>query len=133
MSSRPRHMPLAESMRQMRSDAEFAIVARWIKAIGCPKRLAILHLLADGEQSVNNISRALGCTQPGTSTHLSQLAGQRLLKSRKVANRVYYSIANARLLEILEMIGGRWFASAQAGAHALLPARTIDRRSRAKT
>ena len=132
MSSRPRDIPLAESMKPLRSDAEFAIVARRIKVIGCPRRLAILHLLADGEQSVNNISRALDCTQPGTSTHLSQLAGQHLLKSRKVANRVYYSIADLRLLEILEMIGGRWFASAQASAHALLPARASERRSRAK-
>jgi hypothetical protein len=60
------------------------------------------------------------------------LAGQHLLKSRKVANRVYYSIADLRLLEILEMVGGRWFASAQAGAHALFPARASERRSRAK-
>jgi len=119
-------------MRPLQSDAAFTIAARRIKAIGCPRRLAILHLLADGEQSVSDISRALGCSQPGTSTHLSQLAGQRLLKSRKVANRVYYSIANVRVLEILEMLGGRWFASAQAVAHAVLPARSSKYRSRAK-
>jgi DNA-binding transcriptional ArsR family regulator len=117
-------------MAPIRSDAEITVVASRIKAIGCPCRLAILHLLADGEQSVNDISRAVGCRRPGTSTHLSQLAGQRLLKSRKVANRVYYSIADARLLEILEMLGARWFASAQAGAHALPPGQATEHRSR---
>lgn len=86
------------------SDQEIELTARCCKAVAHPFRLAILCLLGQGERSVGEILELLGSTQPNISQHLLQLHNQRLLKSRKEANRVYYAIADQRLKQIIGML-----------------------------
>lgn len=86
------------------NEHEIGQTARRIKAVSHPLRLAMVCLLAQGEQSVNDIYAILGTTQPNISQHLSELRGQGLLKSRKDANRVYYTIADQRLSDIIGML-----------------------------
>lgn len=80
------------------------IVARRIKAISHPLRLAIVCLLGAGERTVSDICRTLGTTQPNISQHLTVLHGQHLLKSRKEANRIFYAINDPRLGQIIGML-----------------------------
>lgn len=82
-------------------DAEFERTAARLKAISHPLRLAIVCLLGEGERSVGDICQELGTTQPNISQHLTRLHSQRLLTSRKEANRVFYAIADDRLEEII--------------------------------
>lgn len=86
------------------NEREIELTASRIKAVAHPLRLAMVCLLAHGEQSVNDICAILGTTQPNISQHLSQLYNEGLLKSRKEANRVYYAIADQRLSEIIGML-----------------------------
>ena len=86
------------------NDREIALTASRIKAVSHPLRLAMVCLLAEGEQSVNDICGKLGTTQPNISQHLGQLHNQGLLKSRKEANRIFYAIADQRLGEIIGML-----------------------------
>ncbi|NTV71344.1 MAG: helix-turn-helix transcriptional regulator [Azonexaceae bacterium] len=86
------------------NEREIEQTASRIKAVSHPLRLAMVCLLAQGEQSVNDICAQLGTTQPNISQHLSQLHNQGLLKSRKEANRVYYAIADQRLSDIIGML-----------------------------
>lgn len=83
------------------SDKEVELTADRIKAVAHPLRLAIVCLLAEGERTVGDICRAMGTTQPNISQHLNVLYNQRLLTSRKDANRVYYAIADRRLDNII--------------------------------
>jgi len=91
-------------MEKIWNDQEIELTARCCKAIAHPYRLAILCLLGQGELSVGEILEQLGSTQPNISQHLHQLHNQRLLKSRKEANRVYYAIADQRLKQIIGML-----------------------------
>jgi DNA-binding transcriptional ArsR family regulator len=91
-------------MPDISSDSEFAVIARCIRAMSCPVRLNILYLLRNGEQSVNNIALAVACRQPRTSVSLYQLNVNRLVKSKKMANQVYYAIADRRVLKIMDML-----------------------------
>lgn len=86
------------------NDHEIELTASRIKAVAHPLRLAMVCLLAQGEQSVNDICAILGTTQPNISQHLSHLHNEGLLTSRKEANRVYYAIADQRLSEIIGML-----------------------------
>lgn len=86
------------------SDKEIELTANCCKAIAHPLRLAILCMLGQGELSVGEICRELDTTQPNVSQHLAQLQNQRLLKSRKEANFVFYAIADHRLREIIGML-----------------------------
>ncbi|PKO88423.1 MAG: ArsR family transcriptional regulator [Betaproteobacteria bacterium HGW-Betaproteobacteria-12] len=86
------------------SEQDLELTADRCKAIAHPLRLAILCLLGDSEHSVGDICQALGSSQPNISQHLNQLHNQHLLKSRKEANFVYYSIADQRLQQIIAML-----------------------------
>lgn len=86
------------------NDQEITLTAKRIKAVSHPLRLAMVCLLSDGEQSVNEICAQLGTTQPNISQHLTQLHEQGLLSSRKEGNRVFYTITDHRLGEIIGML-----------------------------
>ncbi|MBS1130476.1 MAG: transcriptional regulator, ArsR family [Proteobacteria bacterium] len=93
-------------MDKLWSDKEIEQTAYRFKAVAHPLRLAIVCLLADGERSVGDICEAVGTTQPNITQHLIVLHNQKLLKSRKEINRVYYAINDRRLTEIIGMLQG---------------------------
>lgn len=82
-------------------DEEIQRVADILKAVSHPLRLSIVCLLANGPLTVNEICRAIGTSQPNVSQHLLQLANNRLLLSRKEANKVFYRLGEERLTPIL--------------------------------
>lgn len=102
--------PEWKSMVEHWSDKEIELIASRIKAVAHPLRLAMVCLLGDRELTVNEICQAIGTTQPNVSQHLSLLHDQHLLTSRKEANRVYYSIGDRRLGEIIGMLQGIYCA-----------------------
>ncbi|MEM2904768.1 MAG: metalloregulator ArsR/SmtB family transcription factor [Candidatus Bathyarchaeia archaeon] len=75
-------------------------------ALSDVSRLRILALLAEGEKCVCEITPALGLAQPTVSRHLSVLAGQGLLKSRKEGKRMLYSVAAPEIYKVLESVDG---------------------------
>lgn len=91
-------------MRTHWSDTEITPTADGMKAIAHPLRLGIVCLLAEGEHSVGEICQALGTSQPNISHHLTRLSDRRLLTSRKDANRVFYTLADTRLSEIILLL-----------------------------
>jgi len=93
--------PTVDTNERPWNDREIDAVALRIKAVAHPLRLAIVCFLLDGERSVSDISEAMGTTQPNISQHLSQLHNQKLLRSQRDGNRVYYSVADSRLRTII--------------------------------
>lgn len=93
--------PLANHKDTPWNDQEIESVAQRIKAVAHPLRLSIVCFLLDGERSVGEISETLGTTQPNISQHLSQLHQQKLLTSRRDANRILYAVADERLRIII--------------------------------
>jgi len=71
----------------------FAQFARVGKAISSPARLELLHLLSQGEKSVEQVARGAGLTVANTSQHLQQLKSARMVVSRKEGQQVQYSLA----------------------------------------
>ena len=78
--------------------------ARALKAISHPLRLKILCVLGDAEQSVQDIVDAVGTSQSNISQHLAILREKGVLKARKDANRVYYSVGDQRTLALIGMM-----------------------------
>jgi len=75
--------------------------SRSLKAISHPLRLKILCVLGEGELSVQDILFTVGTTQSNVSQHLCLLKDKGIVKSRKDANRVYYSIKDETIKKIL--------------------------------
>ncbi len=75
--------------------------SRSLKAISHPLRLKILCVLGSGEMSVQEILNTVGTTQSNVSQHLCLLKDKGIVRSRKDANRVYYSLDNETVKKIL--------------------------------
>ena len=75
--------------------------AEIFQALGHPTRLAILELLQHGELTVGAILARLEMEQSNISQHLTILRGRRLVQTRKEGNRVFYSLRDPILAEVL--------------------------------
>jgi ArsR family transcriptional regulator len=74
------------------------------KAFADPKRLCVLERLADGEQSVGDLSREVGCQVPNMSQHLAVLRRAGIVASRRVGNTIFYRLADHQVLEIYRLL-----------------------------
>ena len=75
--------------------------------MGEPLRLRILHDLEGGEQSVSALADSVQSTPPNVSRHLKVLQDAGLVRRRQQGNTVFYSIADAMVLELCDMICSR--------------------------
>lgn len=75
-----------------------------VKAIAHPLRLKILCLLNGGEIAVQEIVEAVGTSQSNISQHLAILRDKKILKTRKDSNKVYYRIADQRILQLVALM-----------------------------
>ena len=78
--------------------------ARALKAISHPLRLKILCVVGEEEICVQDIVDAVGTTQSNISQHLAILRDKGVLQTRKDANRVYYSVADPRTLQLIVLM-----------------------------
>lgn len=72
-----------------------------LKAMSHPVRYKILCLLAAEEMSVLDIVDAVGATQSNVSQHLSILRQYHVLTTRREKNKVFYRIADSRIVKML--------------------------------
>lgn len=78
--------------------------ARSLKAISHPLRLKILCVIGDKETCVQDIVEAVGTSQSNISQHLAILRDKGVLQTRKDANRVFYRIADHRILQLIALM-----------------------------
>ena len=73
--------------------------AQVCQALSHPKRLEILDLLSEGEKSLEGLSHMMGVSKANVSQHLSLMRQNNLLRTRKEGLRVFYRVANPKLLQ----------------------------------
>jgi len=69
-----------------------------------PKRLLILCNLVNGEVPVGVLATQVGLSQSALSQHLSKLRAQKLVKTRRDAQTIYYSSNASQVLTILDAL-----------------------------
>ena len=74
-------------------DALFAEFAAVGKALGSPKRLELLDLLAQGPRSVEDLAQAADLGLSTCSAHLQRLLAAGLVSTRREGTRIWYSLA----------------------------------------
>lgn len=67
------------------------------RALADPTRRQILQDLRDGELSAGEIASSFTISGPSISRHLSLLKAAGLVRERRDANRIYYSLVEERL------------------------------------
>lgn len=89
-------------------DQLYAQFARIGHALSSPKRIELLHLLGQGEKTVETLAEQLATPVKNTSAHLRALRQANLVDTRREGTYVYYRLAGddvVRLLQALEALG----------------------------
>jgi rhodanese-related sulfurtransferase/DNA-binding HxlR family transcriptional regulator len=82
----------------------FAQFARVGKALSNGNRLELLEFLAQGERSVEQLSKVAGLTVANTSQHLQQLRHAGMVTCRKEGLKVYYCISGDDVIKLLDAL-----------------------------
>jgi DNA-binding transcriptional ArsR family regulator len=101
--------------------------AEFFKALAHPLRIRILELLLDGEQSVQELQRALGLEQPVVSQQLAVLRAKNIVEPRKQGTTVRYAVRDRALGELLG-VARKLFNNQLVGTQTML--RELTRESR---
>lgn len=86
----------------LREAAGQAVAA--LKVLANEDRLLLLCQLSQGEMSVGELEEVLDIRQPTLSQQLAVLRAEGVVDTRRDGKRIYYSLADARLPEVLAVL-----------------------------
>jgi DNA-binding transcriptional ArsR family regulator len=91
-----------DTIKENMLDEETIIdIAETFQVLSEPTRIKIVHVLAEGgELCVHHIATALSMSPSAVSHQLRQLRNMRLVKTRKEAQHVYYSLSDNHIMQL---------------------------------
>ena len=95
-------MTASIEMQAMRDAAQAACAL--MKVLANPDRLLLLCELAQGERNVGELEEGLGIAQPTLSQQLTVLRNEELVSTRREGKNVYYSMASADALAVMQVL-----------------------------
>jgi ArsR family transcriptional regulator len=104
----------------------FRAHAELCKALANEHRLAILYTLSQGEKCVSDLAAEIGVSVHNVSQHLRLLKERGLVRSRKEAQTVYYSITNFKFIQGCTLIRQALIEQHQAQGQSLLAGELLD-------
>ena len=72
-----------------------------LKAMSNEHRLLILCQLQNGERSVGELERLIGLSQSALSQHLARLRRDELVRTRRAAQTIFYSLNGVEATEVI--------------------------------
>jgi len=79
-------------------DQIFALQAEVLKTLSSPRRLEIIHVLADGPREVGRLAEELGISQPNVSQHLSVMRAAGLVEGERDGREVHYRLSDPDII-----------------------------------
>jgi DNA-binding transcriptional ArsR family regulator len=92
-------LPHASEMQAHAADA-----AGLMKALGNESRLMVLCMLIEGEQSVSDLNDMIPLSQSALSQQLARLRKQGLVKTRREAQAIYYSLTDGPADRVINLL-----------------------------
>lgn len=75
-----------------------------LKALANLNRLKILTLLNEHELSVGQLEKMIDLSQSALSQHLAVLRKSQIVKTRRIAQTIYYKLDNNLVRQILKLL-----------------------------
>jgi DNA-binding transcriptional ArsR family regulator len=94
------------SFAQMQAAATQA--SALLKVLSHPDRLLLLCQLSQGEYCVSELEASIGLGQPSLSQQLGVLRQEGLVETRRAGKQIYYRIASADALAVLQVLYQRF-------------------------
>ncbi len=92
-----------DTRNKMKSEEDYLNLATLFKMFGDKTRVRILHALEQNEMCVCDLAVLLGVTKSAVSHQLKALYLANLVKFRREAQTVYYSLADEHVREIINI------------------------------
>ena len=87
-------------------DEVYRLQAEVLKTLSNPKRLEIVHLLADGPREVGRLAEELGISQPNASQHLAVMRAAGIVESERVGREVVYRLVDPEVVQACSIMRG---------------------------
>ena len=81
--------------------AKLACLAKTFRILGNAKRLEILYAIIDKELSVGQLERVVKLSQSALSQHLAILRNGDVVKTRRVAQTIFYILKDENIKNLL--------------------------------
>ena len=79
-------------------DPIYALQAEVLKTLASPRRLEILHRLAEGPCEVGRLADELGMSQPNVSQHLAVLRSAGIVEAEREGREVRYRLTDSDVM-----------------------------------
>lgn len=103
-TNRQSQLPFSPSLDPAAMQAAATETAALLKALGNESRLVILCHLSQGECSVGDLQAELPLSQSALSQHLARLRRDGLVRDRRHARNIFYSLSPGPAEELLEVL-----------------------------
>ncbi len=87
-------------------DEVYRLQAEVLKTLASPKRLEIIHLLADGPREVSRLAEELGISQPNVSQHLALMRTSGVVEAERDGREVRYRLSDPEIICACETMRG---------------------------
>jgi ArsR family transcriptional regulator len=84
----------------------YELQANVLRMLAHPRRLEMLHVLAEGPVEVGRLAIRLGISQPNASQHLGLLRAAGLVELERNGREVRYQLSDPRVIEACDIMRG---------------------------
>ena len=89
-----------------RMDEILQLQAEVLKALSSPRRLEIIHLLANGPVEVGRLAESMGISQPNVSQHLALMRSVGVVDFERDGREVRYRLTDPEIITACNMMRG---------------------------
>ena len=87
-------------------DEVYRVQAEVLKTLANPKRLEIIHLLAEEPREVSRLAEELGMSQPNVSQHLALMRSAGVVEAERDGREVRYRLSDPEIIVACETMRG---------------------------
>jgi DNA-binding transcriptional ArsR family regulator len=85
-------------------DEIYSLQSEVMRILASPRRLEILHLLADGPREVGRLADDLGISQPNASQHLAMMRSAGVVEAERDGREVRYRLADPEIITACDLM-----------------------------
>lgn len=85
-------------------DQIYVLQADVLKTLSSPRRLEIIHRLAEGPCEVSRLAEELGISQPNVSQHLAVMRSSGLVEATRDGREVRYRLTDPEILTACDLM-----------------------------
>jgi DNA-binding transcriptional ArsR family regulator len=87
-------------------DEVYKLQADVLKTLANPRRLEIIHLLADGPCEVSRLAEQMAISQPNVSQHLALMRAAGIVEAERDGREVHYRLTDPEIIVACETMRG---------------------------